>query len=108
MKKVTVSFSLMLVLSFSLSAFAKQSLKKAKDNPIVTQCEKNSLNAPHPETWVSCCKAHGGKVKKEAKESKEGWDCDAESETKAKELASDDEDAELAPPSEESDEALGQ
>ncbi len=106
MKKMILYFFLVFILGLSL-AFAKQSSKKAKDNPIVTQCEKSSLNTPHSETWASCCKSHGGKVKKEAKEGKEGWDCDAESEAKAKELAKDEEDSELPAPPEESDESMG-
>ena len=70
MKKVIFCFSLLLVFSFSL-AFAKQSSKKSKDNPIVTQCEKSSLHTPHPESWASSCKFLWVKVKKESKESKE-------------------------------------
>ena len=112
MKKIILSLSLLFVFGISLT-FAKQGsltqpAKKTKDNPVTTQCDKSGQDAPHPETWASCCKGHGGKVKKEAKEGKEGWDCDAESEAKAKELADEEEGSELPSPPEESDEPVGQ
>ena len=91
--------------------FAKQPAKKTKNSPVTLQCDKSSQDKPHPETWASCCKSHGGKVKKEAKEVKEGWDCNAESEAKAKELAGDEEDVHgwtPTPPPEESDEPVSQ
>ncbi|MBI3016856.1 MAG: hypothetical protein HYY62_02510 [Deltaproteobacteria bacterium] len=117
MKKIILYFSLLLIFGVSLTFAKQRSLpqpaKKTKDNPVAAQCDKSSQNAPHPETWAACCKGHGGKVKKEAKEGKEGsptqgWDCDAESEAKAKELAGDEEDAEQIAPPEESDESVSQ
>lgn len=90
-KYIIVMFALMITIGISGLSFAKKAVKKEKKVDSLSQCDSSGKTKDDPESWSSCCKSHGGKIKGK------DWSCDEEM---AKKPEGSEED-EYIPPSEE-------
>ena len=80
-----VSFTLACVGLFWISSVCDVQAKQADAKKVkvdrLSQCTESGKEKSDPDTWSTCCKKHGGKVKGK------DWNCDEESDIKAKEKA---------------------